>query len=132
MSSSSKGSNDSSHPSRSSTTSILEGVGTSLISMTIPVSSHLKDEVVMTDPKVPKCKECVIIKMAGEFGVMPLCDARAPEPTEMVADAQEGEMTFFRDTLKGKLRWPLIPFSSTFWPPLICAWANWPLMGGGS
>lgn len=95
-SSSTKGSSGCSHPSRSSNTSSLECLGTSLILIAVSLSSHLVDETILTYPKeLTKYKEHVIIKIVREFEVMPLCDIRAPKPTETILDACEGEMAFF-------------------------------------
>jgi hypothetical protein len=77
----------------------------------IPLSSHPEVEVSLTYPRTPtKYKEHVVIKVAREFGLMPMCEVRTPDPTDSVVDARDGEMTFFRDALKAGLRWPLHPF----------------------
>lgn len=52
--------------------------------------------------------------MAREFGVMHMCDVMAPEPTETIVDALDGEMTCFRDSLKAGFRWPIHPFFINF------------------
>lgn len=66
--------------------------------MAIPISLHPEDEAILTYPKEPTMyKKHVIIKMAREFKLMPLCDVRAPKPIKSVVDAQESEMTVFRD-----------------------------------
>lgn len=79
-SSSSKGSsNRSNYPSRSLTTSSLEGLVTSPILMVVPVSSHPEDEAILTYPKEPtKYKEHVIIETIREFEVMLVYNVRAP------------------------------------------------------
>lgn len=95
-SSSNRSSDSISHPSRSSTISSPEGLGTFFV--------H-------TYPKKPtKDKKHVIIKMATEFGVIHVCNVTAFELIEMVVDAREGEMTFFSDAFKVELKWSLHPF----------------------
>lgn len=90
-SSSSKGLSDSgsNHPSRSLNTSgNPKNLGTSFVPIVIPISLHPEGKVVLTYLKEPtKYKEHIIIKIASEFGVIPLCDIRASELTEAILDA---------------------------------------------
>lgn len=83
--------------------------------MAIPFSSHPVGEAVLTYPKgLTKYKEHVDIKTAREFGVMPLCDVRAPEHTKIILGAREGDMTFLEIPLKLGLGGPFTQSLSIF------------------
>lgn len=99
--------------SSSSSSSSEEDVGTSIIPTAIPLEATPEAQVnmVFEYPDEPcRLKEHSVIAAAREYGVMPNCDVRFPDPEDRIIRARRGEFVIFRETLKAGFRWPLHPF----------------------